>query len=420
MSNHLGEMKKYVFYGEGETHSMQRIIRFCDDKSCDEILKRLGEDRTTVKIKYERQSEKTKKVNHIDWNNLPKLTINPPHPELIVKFQNQQKLEQFYTDILKKPYKYERGIFYPEKPYPYQLNAYWKSNLPEERIKNKYPLFVISKGRYQPDRSLTHNWFCKNKIHHFMIVECCEEDNYRQNMTNEYTTILKLPPSYDNLGKGSIPVRNWIDDYARMCMKVEKYWCIDDNIISFYRWEKNTRRQIVDTTAFRVCEDFADRYDNLFMSGLQYKSFLPEISRARTLAVKNTRIYSCILISTKLKFILDGTLWRGMYNEDTDLSLRLLKKGYPTVLHQQFLCDKSTTNSVKGGNTSSIYKDDGLQRKLESLINQHPDVVKGTIKFKKVHHQVDYRPFKNNKLIMKDNLDIPEVENDYGLEIHDN
>tara|TARA_R100000734_G_C3317130_1_gene110019 strand:+ start:1039 stop:2274 length:1236 start_codon:yes stop_codon:yes gene_type:complete len=392
--NSLGEMKRHVFYGDGDTHFKQLIIRFCDDKSCDEILERLGETRETVFIRYEILSQKSQKDNFIDWDGLPQLTINPPHPELKVRFQNQEKLEEFYTEILKKPYKKERGIFYPEKPRSYPKSSYWKSN---DDVINKYPLYVISKGRHQKERSLTHNWFSKYKIKHYMVVEDCEKDLYKKEMDDEYTTVLSLPKEYDNLGQGSIPVRNWIDEYSRM-NRIEKYWCIDDNINGFYRWEKNCVRKIIDTTPFRVCEEFSDRYSNLFMSGLQYKSFLPEISRNRGLCVKNTRIYSCILISTKLKFILDGTLWRGRYNEDTDLSLRLLKKGFPTVLHQQFLCDKSTTMSVKGGNTSSIYQNDGLQKKLDSLIQQHPDVVKGTIKFKKVHHQVDYRPFKKNQL----------------------
>ncbi len=418
MTDTLGVMKKSAFYGNGDTHFKQLIIRFCDEESCDEILDKLNETRESVKIRYETPSARNLKDNMINWEGLPKLTINPAHPELKVRFQNQEKLEEFYTDILNKPYKWESGIFYPEKPRSYSKSSYWKSSYPLEKILNKYPLFVISKGRHQKKRSLTHNWFSQNKIDHYIVVEDCEKELYTKEMNDDYTTILTLPATYDNLGEGSIPVRNWVDDYSRF-NKLEKYWCIDDNIKSFCRFEKNTRQNVIDTTLFRVCEDFADRYDNLYMSGLQYKSFLPEISRARGLCIKNTRIYSCILISTKLKDILDGTLWRGRYNEDTDLSLRLMKKGYPTVLHQQFLCEKSTTNSVKGGNTSSIYLNDGLQKKLNSLINQHPDVVKGTIKFKKVHHQVNYRPFKNNTLKYKEGGTWKVDSDDYGLEIHD-
>lgn len=396
----LGVLKTHIFYGNGENHFRKIKIRFCDDKSCDEILKKLGEDRSSVKIRYERPTAKTVRENKVDWYLLPKLTVNSPHAELVVAFENQEKLEEFYTKILNKPYKWESGIFYPHKPRSYPLDAYWLSSLPDNEITNKYPLCIISKGRYQPERSLTHNWFSKHKIKHWIFVEWCEYKQYKQNMNDIYTNIVSLPPEFDNLGKGSIPVRNYVDNYwsdTQVCE--DKYWLIDDNIKAFYRWEKNTRLEVRDTTPFRVLEDFAKRYKNLHLSGFQYKSFLPEISRARTCVIKNTRIYSCMLISTHLKKVLGGTLWRGKYNEDTDLSLRLLKKGFPTVLHQQFLCDKATTKSIQGGNTTSIYEDDGLEKKVDSLIKQHPDVVKKTFKFKKVHHQVNYRPFKQNKLI---------------------
>ena len=421
----LGVLKTHIFYGDGENHFRKIKIRFCDDKSCDEILKKLGEDRSSVKIRYERPTEKTVRENKVCWGLLPKLTVNPPHAELVVAFENQEKLEEFYEKILNKPYKWESGIFYPHKPRSYPLDAYWLSSLPDCNKINQYPLCIISKGRYQPERSLTHNWFSKHKIKHWIFVENCEYEQYKQNMNDDYTNVVSLPPELDNLGQGSIPVRNYVDKYwewDERQVKEMKYWLIDDNIKAFYRWEKNTRREIRDTTPFRVLEDFAKRYKNLHLSGFQYKSFLPEISRARTCVIRNTRIYSCMLISTDLKHILDGTLWRGKYNEDTDLSLRLLKKGYPTILHQQFLCDKATTKSIQGGNTSSIYEDDGLEKKVDSLIKQHPDVVKKTFKFKKVHHQVNYKPFKypNNKLIttkkwkrmIENEL---TFENNYGL-----
>ena len=46
----------------------------------------------------------------------------------------------------------------------------------------------------------------------------------------------------------------------------------------------------------------------------------------------NTRIYSCILIDNALPF-----RWRGRYNEDTDLSLRVLKAGLCTIQFNAFL-----------------------------------------------------------------------------------
>jgi hypothetical protein len=52
-----------------------------------------------------------------------------------------------------------------------------------------------------------------------------------------------------------------------------------------------------------------------------------------------------------------------------------------------------------------------------SLRQQHPDVVKVTRKYDRWQHQVDYRPFKHNRLIRKPGLVIPEGNNEYGMKL---
>lgn len=123
--------------------------------------------------------------------------------------------------------------------------------------------------------------------------------------------------------------------------------------------------------------------------------------------------YSCILIKNDLPY-----RWRGRYNEDTDLSLRALKDGYCTILFNAFLAGKVTTMRMKGGNTEEVYGDtDNRKEFAESLQRQHPDIVKVTWKFNRWHHQVNYKPFKKNKLIRKDGLIIPNRVNDYGMKL---
>jgi hypothetical protein len=51
----------------------------------------------------------------------------------------------------------------------------------------------------------------------------------------------------------------------------------------------------------------------------------------------------------------------------------------------------------------------------KSLYLQHPDVVKITRKWGRWQHQVDYRPFKANRLIKKEGVVIPEGVNNYGM-----
>ena len=387
------------------------VLRCVCEKDLLKLLESLKLKKKDVKVRYELY-QKGKDYHNVDWGGFPEFSQNPPHPELRFSFSTEKDLKDFYKNNLKKPFKKERGAWFPEKPRTYPLGSKWVTT--NKKI-NKYPIFVISKGRFE--KRPTSDWLEKYKIQHFLVVEECEVNKYKEHtLNNKFTTVINMEEKNNNLGQGSIPVRNWIDSY---CLEgqYKKYWLLDDNMNGFYRYEKNTRLEMTSSTFFRICEEFSDRYKNLYLSGLQYFSFVPEIARNKGLCLKNTRIYSCMLIDIKLKDKLDGVLWRGRYNEDTDLSLRLLKKGFPTILHQQFLCNKATTLSCKGGNTDSIYKDDGLQRKCDSIVEQHPDVAKQTFKFGKIHHSINYKSFKNNSLIINKNKILPIAFDDWGLNI---
>ena len=126
---------------------------------------------------------------------------------------------------------------------------------------------------------------------------------------------------------------------------------------------------------------------------MQYEKFAPIKAKHDKPFVTNTRIYSCILIDNAISH-----RWRGRYNEDTDLSLRVLKDGLCTILFYAFLAEKRATMSMGGGNTDELYQGDGRLEMARSLQRQHPDVVKITRKWGRWQHQVDYRPFKANKL----------------------
>jgi hypothetical protein len=121
-------------------------------------------------------------------------------------------------------------------------------------------------------------------------------------------------------------------------------------------------------------------------------------------------VYSCILIQNDLPY-----RWRGRYNEDTDLSLRALKDGWCTVLFLAFLANKQATMTMQGGNTDELYQDDGRLKMAQSLQAQHPDVVTVTRKWGRWQHQVDYRPFKANRPILRPGVQIPTEPNNYGM-----
>jgi hypothetical protein len=245
-------------------------------------------------------------------------------------------------------------------------------------------------------------------IPYHIVVEPHEYDNYASVIDPD--KIYTLP--FSNLGQGSIPARNWVWEHS-ISIGAERHWILDDNIRWFGRLHQNHKFETLSDAGFLVCEDFTDRYKNIALSGMQYFMFLPAMDKQNPF-ILNTRIYSCILIKNDIPY-----RWRGRYNEDTDLSLRVLKDGLCTVLINQFFCWKMPTMTIKGGNTEELYKLDGQKdgRLLmaQSLQQQHPDVVKITRKWGRWQHQVDYRPFKANRLIKKEGIIVPEGVNNYGM-----
>ena len=97
--------------------------------------------------------------------------------------------------------------------------------------------------------------------------------------------------------------------------------------------------------------------------------------------------------------------WRGRYNEDTDLSLVMLKAGWATVQFNAFLQNKAPTQTFAGGNTEAFYAGEGTKPKSQMLVDMHPDVARLVWRFNRWHHHVDYLPFKKLGLIRKPNYE---------------
>jgi hypothetical protein len=269
----------------------------------------------------------------------------------------------------------------------------------------KYPIYIISKGRWES--RLTSKTLEKMEVPYHIVIEPQEYDKYASVIDEK--KILTLP--FSNLGKGSIPARNWVWEHS-IKQGAERHWILDDNIRYFYRFNKNEKIRVLTGTCFRVMEDFVDRYENIALAGPHYYFFVIRKEGKLKPFILNTRVYSCILIKNDIDF-----RWRGKYNEDTDLSLRVLKAGYCTVLFRIFLAGKTATMKMKGGNTDKLYKGDGRKKMAISLYEQHPNLVKIKKKWGRWQHEVNYLPFKKNKLIKKENIKIKNGINEYGLEL---
>ena len=262
-------------------------------------------------------------------------------------------------------------------------------------IQPKFPLYVPTKGRHelrQTSKALT-----EMGVPHYLVVEPQEVDAYACAARGTLATVLPLDLSYkaryelcDDLGltrsTGPGPARNFIWDHS-LAAGHAWHWVMDDNIWHFYRFHQNAKIQVLTGAFWRAMEDFVLRYENVAMAGPNYEMFV--LSRdKRPPFITNTRIYSCNLIRNDLPF-----RWRGRYNEDTILSLDMLKAGWCTVQFNAFLQNKVATQRLGGGNTAEFYAKEGTAPKSEMLKRVHPDVTKLVWKFNRHHHHVDYKRF---------------------------
>lgn len=251
-----------------------------------------------------------------------------------------------------------------------------------------------------------------------IVIEPQEYDQYASVINPD--KILVLP--FSNLGMGSIPARNWVWEHS-ISLGAKWHWIMDDNIQSFWRLNRNLRIRVASGTIFKCAEDFVDRYENVGQAGLQYYMFCPDRD-SQPAYIANTRCYSCILNNNAI-----AHRWRGKYNEDTDLSIRILKDGWCTILFNAFLAQKETTGTVKGGNMDELYggnnqtKNKGKEwiekRRLmaQSLVDQHPDICKITWRWNRPQHLVNYAQFKKNKLVRKPGIVIPDKIDNYGMRL---
>lgn len=267
-----------------------------------------------------------------------------------------------------------------------------------------YPIYIVSKGRWELRH--TSKALERATVPYRIVIEPQEYDQYAAVI--DPAKILTLP--FSNLGQGSIPARNWVWEHS-ISEGHKRHWILDDNIREFKRLYQNEFFYITSGTIFKAAEDFVERYENIALAGFQYEMFTPR-KKKHPPFILNTRVYSCILIDNSLPF-----RWRGRYNEDTDLSLRALKAGYCTILFNAFIAKKIETMKTKGGNTDELYKGDGRLQMARSLVEQHPDVTTIAWKWGRWQHQVDYRPFKANRLIKRPDVVIPDEPNEYGMKL---
>lgn len=282
-------------------------------------------------------------------------------------------------------------------------------------MKPKHPIYIVSKGRWES--RLTAKSLDRMSVPYYIVVEEQEYPVYSEVIDKNKILILekKFQDEYetlDDLGdtksKGPGAARNFCWQHS-ISIGASWHWVMDDNINGFVRLNNNERIRCESGSIFLAAEDFVERYENVAQAGFEYRFFAGGGRREKAPYRLNTRIYSCILIRNDIPY-----KWRGRYNEDTILSLDILRGGWSTILFQCFLQNKAATQTVKGGNTDDFYAKEGTMPKSKMLVDTYPDLAKLVFRYGRWHHDVDYKVFSGNKL-KKKNIFIENKINNYGM-----
>ena len=358
----------------------------------------------------------------VEWSDMPDYdnwTEADPAITAMFKFRNEEDFEKFKKLVSQFVYDgakvfdgnqqiTKKQAWYPHNEQP----RFWRYTSTEQHNPD-YPIYIVSKGRYEinpTSRSLD-----RMGVPYKMIVEQPEYDNYAKLVGEDRLLVLpqRYKDEYDTFWKDDDPrkgpgcARNFAWEHS-LENGFDWHWVMDDNIDGFRRFNKNMQVWCEKGFIFKMAEKFVSRYTNIGQAGFHYDKFVTT-KDFRPPYTLNTRIYSCLLINNHIPF-----RWRGRYNEDTDLSLRILKAGYCTVQFNAFLQDKKTTTKMSGGNTDEFYAQEGTKLKSQMLKDMHPDLVELSHKFSRDHHHVDYSVFKQ-RLKRKPEVVLSGKTNNYDI-----
>lgn len=374
------------------------------------------------------------------WRGMPEFVQDEQKPLHTIDLLLRSEEDKAAFEALAGRIYHDKWLWYPPKGYANWRRFRWQNEPP---VMPRFPVYVPTKGRWETP--FTIRTFEALGVPFRAVVEAQEAEAYAR-VVADPSCILVLP----HRDKGLVATRNWIWDHAAAA-GARKFWTFDDNIQGLYRLNRNAKIQPTSGVFLRAIEDWADRYSNLPVVGMQYELFASRRERHPPLCL-NARVYSNMLIETDYREE-DGRPFRneGFYNDDTDLCLRIFKRGHCTALFYAFLINKIATMTVSGGMTTHYRKvgeldpkwrelaeevhrrglyqseedagvdeerlTDGRWRMAAELAAKHPDVTRISRKWGRWQHHVDYTDFERNRLAPVPGLNVPPGINDYGMRL---
>lgn len=231
-------------------------------------------------------------------------------------------------------------------------------------MENKYPIFVISKGRYELKYARTVKLLKIYNVKFSLVVEPQELEHY----VKLHDSFFLYPPT------GVAKARQFVLEKARE-LGVEAFWTLDDDIQSF-------RHNYAPTSPQEVLVSLEHRLDAEPNIGLISPQYQQAIWRQTTSDVVNNQcVTTCILTRTAVKANYDLDL--DMF-EDLDFMFQVIRDGYDGILdnHWGFNAQKALGFPGKVGGIDyqpNTYTDAAaiMERKYPGIIKLNHD---GTIR----------------------------------------
>jgi len=183
------------------------------------------------------------------------------------------------------------------------------------------------------------------------------------------------------------------------------HWIMDDNIRYFLIRHNARRIRLGNAKALHWHEEFIQKWRNLAGLSLAMSPFM----LGKPIGL-NTRLYCATLYRNDLHEY--GIKWRRGLNDDTIVSIDILKTGYWCTAESRLVGIQKIGTSRKGrmsGGMTDFYADGGFIKKSAELVRLHPDCTKTVIRFNRIHHVVDFSGFKQ-QLVPVDANYVPKVK----------
>jgi len=314
------------------------------------------------------------------------------------------------------------------------VRGIWKNKFPTKYNFTKYPIAILSFGRYN-DNGRTHKLINKLNISHYLFVESFEYELYKNWYDEKLCKLIQAPEDFHLKHMGSSLMRNYILDYFKED-DYERVWLLDDNIKCYKRLHRGVKNTIETREIFTSIEKYVCRYDNVGIVSHNFNPFVVE-GGCRNIICKNGKGYSSMLVPVN-----KGIYFNHKHQEDNFISIEYICKGYTNLCFNHICYDKNTSGVDDGGNTKFIYKksEDDIGRKerfeysfetTKKLIDEGLIILKENktlnnfifhkpLKHEYWHCEFNYSMLKNydlNDIIKKTDFDKNEYTYDYYLEI---